>query len=43
MYMRMDIDKIFNLFDGSSLENKAEEASDTYHYPRNTYVLDWDV
>jgi hypothetical protein len=29
MYMRMDIDKIFNLFDGSSLENKAEEASDT--------------
>jgi len=29
MYMQMDIDKIFNLFDGSSLENKAEEASDT--------------
>jgi hypothetical protein len=29
MYMRMDIDKIFNLFDGSSLENQAEEASDT--------------
>jgi len=25
----MDIDKIFGLFDGSSLENKAEEASDT--------------
>lgn len=24
----MDINKIFNLFDGSSLENKAEEASD---------------
>ena len=29
MYMQMDINKIFNLFDGSSLENKAEEASDT--------------
>ena len=29
MYMRMDIDKIFNLFDGSSLENQAEAASDT--------------
>jgi len=29
MYMQMDIDKIFSLFDGSSLKNKAEEASDT--------------
>lgn len=29
MYMQMDINKIFGLFDGSSLENKAEEASDT--------------
>ena len=29
MYMQMDINKKFNLFDGSSLENKAEEASDT--------------
>ena len=27
--MQMDINKILNLFDGSSLENKAEEASDT--------------
>ena len=27
--MQMDIDKIFNLFDGSSLENQAEAASDT--------------
>lgn len=29
MYMQMDIDKIFNLFDGSSLENQAEAASDS--------------
>jgi len=29
MYMQMDINKIFNLFDGSSLENQAEAASDT--------------
>ena len=27
--MQMDINKIFNLFDGSSLENQAEAASDT--------------
>jgi len=27
--MQMDINKIFNLFDGSSLENQAEAASDS--------------
>jgi hypothetical protein len=27
--MQMDIDKIFNLFDGSSLENQAEAANDS--------------